>query len=148
MKYDIQIQRIYAPAKQSDGARVLVDRLWPRGRKHDELILSDWYKDASPSTALRRAWHNDDIDDEEFIEQYRCELEENPANLIPLMRYARSGRLTLLTASHDPLHSHLPILCDELLAALRSDDLDADGVEPSSPVCYQQAQRSDKTTRE
>lgn len=136
MKYDIQIQRVYVAAEKSDGARVLVDRLWPRGIKRDELILSEWYKDASPSTALRRAWHNDDINDEEFVEQYSRELEDNPDNLIPLMQYARAGRLTLLTASHDPLHSHLPLLCDALLAALHTDDSDARGVEPSSPVCY------------
>ena len=63
-------------------------------------------------------------------------LAANVDSLIPLMRYARAGRLTLLTASRNPEHSHLPILKRALLDALKKEDDEADGHEPSSPTCY------------
>lgn len=136
MNYDIELKRVYEPPPETDGVRVLVDRLWPRGKRRDELVFDDWYKDASPTAALRRDWHNKKIDDHTFAQEYRRELEGQPESLLPLMRHARQGRLVLLTAARDPLHSHLPILRDTLLDALHKEDADADGREPSSPVCY------------
>src|SRR5690606_2905729 len=104
MPYDIQLERIYTPAKKSDGARVLVDRLWPRGKRKEDLGPTEWYRDARPSTGLRRAWHNGDIDEAEFAHDYFRDLDENPDNLQPLINYAHKGRLTLLTATRDPAH--------------------------------------------
>ncbi len=48
MSYDIALKRIYSPSEPDDGARVLVDRLWPRGKQREALALTDWYRDASP----------------------------------------------------------------------------------------------------
>ncbi len=136
MKYDIGFKRVYEPAHQSDGARVLVDRLWPRGKRRDELRLTDWYRDASPSSALRRAWHQNDIDEQRFADDYRQELQAHPEVLTPLMRHARQGRLSLMTATRNPDHSHLPILRDALLDQLAREDDQADDREPASPPCY------------
>lgn len=136
MRYDIELKRVYEPPSKTDGTRVLVDRLWPRGKRRDELVFTEWFKDASPTAKLRRDWHNQKIDDNTFAQDYRRELEDQPESLVPLMRHARRGRLVLLTAARDPLHSHLPVLRDALLTALRLEDEDADGREPSSPVCY------------
>lgn len=136
MDYTIQIKRIYAVAEEQDGARILVDRLWPRGKRKEELNLHEWYRDAAPSPALRRAWHQRAIDASEFADRYRQELGAKPERLVPLMRYARQGPLTLLTATRNPEQSHLPILRHALLAALEEEDRQADGGEPSSPVCY------------
>lgn len=136
MDYQIDLKRIYDSPNKSDGARVLVDRLWPRGKRHEELALTDWYKDASPSPALRRAWHKDELDDDTFTRDYQRELDANPDSLVPLMRNAREGRLTLLTATRDPQHSHLPTLRQALLDALEEEDRQADDREPSSPTCY------------
>lgn len=134
--YDIQLKRVYEAAARKDGARVLADRLWPRGKRKDELHLSEWYRTAAPSTELRRAWHADTIEPEQFASDYRTELQEDVETLVPLMRYARKARLTLLTSARDIEQSHLPILRDAVLIALRHEDMEADGYEPSSPVCY------------
>ncbi len=136
MSYTIEFKRIYDAPEKKDGARVLVDRLWPRGKRRDELEFTEWYKDASPSAGLRRAWHKQEIDDDTFEQDYKRELDANPDSLIPLMCYIRKGKLTLLTASHDPQHSHLPTLRAALLTALDEEDRQADGREPSSPTCY------------
>ena len=120
MPYNIQLERIYTPAQKNDGACVLVDRLWPRGKRKEDLVLTEWYRDASPSNGLRRAWHNGDIDEAQFASDYLRELNENTENLQPLINYAHKGRLTLLTAARDPAHSHLPVLHMALVKALKS----------------------------
>lgn len=136
MDYQILFKRVYEPAADTDGYRVLVDRLWPRGKRRDELALTEWYRNASPSPALRRAWHRGDIDEERFAAQYGDDLNAHPEKLTPLMKLARDDRLTLLTANRDPAHSHLPQLRRALLNQLEQEDAQADGREPSSPPCY------------
>lgn len=136
MSYTIALKRIYQVAEESDGARVLVDRLWPRGKRRESLQLTDWYRDASPSNALRRAWHQGELNDTVFSHRYRWEVEDDPDVLLPLMRWAREGTLTLLTASREPQRSHLPYLRDMLLKALETDDREADDRTPVSSPCY------------
>lgn len=136
MNYDIAFKRVYEPTDSADGARVLVDRLWPRGKRREDLQLTEWYRDASPSSSLRRAWHQDDIDEQRFTDNYRQELQAHPEVLTPLMRHAREGRLSLLTATRNPDQSHLPVLRDALLDHLAREDEQADDREPSSPTCY------------
>jgi len=134
MSYDIVSKRIYQPMDDDDGARVLVDRLWPRGKPRESLSLTDWYRDASPSPALRRQYHAGSINRSVFEIRYRGELRDAPDHLIPLMRLARRARLTLLTASREIDDSHLPLLREALLEALHRED-QADAL-PSSPPCY------------
>ncbi|TFH88179.1 DUF488 family protein [Billgrantia azerbaijanica] len=134
MSYDIALKRIYSPPEPDDGARVLVDRLWPRGKRREGLALTDWYRDASPSPALRRQYHQGEISPGVFAARYRGELRDDPESLVPLMRHARQGRLTLLSATRNLDESHLPILRDALLRALREED--AEDAEPTSPPCY------------
>lgn len=136
MKYQIDIKRIYQPADDGDGARVLVDSLWPRGKRREELQLTEWYRDTAPSTALKRNWHNDVIDAAAFAKKYRRELSSKEESLIPLMRWARQGRLTLLTAARNPDESHVPILKQVIEEALFAED--RHDSEPSSPTCYGQ----------
>ncbi|WP_163575997.1 DUF488 domain-containing protein [Halomonas faecis] len=134
MSYEIVLKRVYAPATEDDGARILVDRLWPRGKRRESLALTDWYRDASPSPALRRQYHQGTISHAVFAARYRGELRDAPECLVPLMRHARRGRLTLLTATRHIDDSHLPILREALLAALS--DEDAADTEPASSPCY------------
>ncbi|MEC9483321.1 MAG: DUF488 family protein [Halomonas sp.] len=134
--YDIRLKRIYADISSEDGARVLVDRLWPRGKRRESLKLTDWYRDASPSNALRRQWHQGEITDAVFAHRYRWELDDHPDCLVPLMRWCRQGRLTLLSASRELERSHLPLLRDTLLRALAEEDQEADDIRPASPPCY------------
>lgn len=134
MAYEIVLKRIYLPIEVGDGARVLVDRLWPRGKPREALSLTDWYRDASPSTTLRRQYHQQKISHFVFAVRYRGELRDHPEHLVPLMRHARRRRLTLLTAARNIEESHLPVLREALLKALR--DEDAADLELASPPCY------------
>lgn len=134
MSYEILLKRVYSPSEADDGARVLVDRLWPRGKRRESLDLTDWYRDASPSTLLRRQLHQDEISLSVFAARYRGELRDHPENLIPLMRHARRGKLTLLSASRNLDQSHLPVLRQALIEALQQEDLE--DLEPASPPCF------------
>lgn len=136
MAYDICFKRIYQAAEPTDGYRVLVDRLWPRGKRKEELKLDEWYREASPSTGIRQCWHRGELTEAAFGHAYRHQLDQAPERLLPLMRAIRSGRVTLLTASKDPLKSHLPILKRALLDALAAED-EAGRDDPASPVCWQ-----------
>ncbi|MCK2183418.1 DUF488 domain-containing protein [Halomonas getboli] len=134
MSRDIVLKRVYQAPEPDDGARVLVDRLWPRGKRRESLQLADWYRDASPSPTLRRQFHEGEINPTVFAVRYRGELRDHPEVLTPLMRHARTGRLTLLSAVRDLDDSYLPILREALLRAIEAEDaLDR---EPSSPPCY------------
>ncbi|MCP8899749.1 DUF488 domain-containing protein [Gilvimarinus xylanilyticus] len=138
MNYDIRFKRIYQPADATDGTRILVDRLWPRGQRKEDLALDEWYADASPSAGLRQCWHRDELTEDAFANAYRHQLDQEPGTLLPLLRAARAGTLTLLTASREPEHSHLPILRRALLDALEAEDA-ADRDDPASPTCYGQS---------
>jgi uncharacterized protein YeaO (DUF488 family) len=135
VSYDIALKRIYTPSDPADGARVLVDRLWPRGKRRESLYLTEWYRDASPSPLLRRQLHQGEISPTVFAVRYRGELRDQPDNLIPLMRHARRGKLTLLSAARNLEDSHLPILRDALLQVLLEED--AADAQPASSPCYQ-----------
>lgn len=134
MSYSIALKRVYAPIEADDGARVLVDRLWPRGKAREALELSAWHPEAAPPTTLRRQYHRDRRSEEAFETRYRLELAESD-NLLPLMRFARAGRLTLLTASRRIEESHLPALRASLLQALENEDASDRDPLASSP-CY------------
>lgn len=134
MPHEIKLERLYTSGSAHEGSRVLVDRLWPRGRTRDALALTKWHPDAAPSSSLRRQYHRQQISEASFHACYRIELDERPDTLWPLMKYAREGELILLTASRNIDHSHLPVLRKILLAALAEED--AADREPSSPPCW------------
>lgn len=97
----VSVRRIYDEPHDDDGARVLVDRIWPRGISKDKAKLSEWCKAVAPSTELRK-WYNHDVDKfEEFERRYTEELHgaEESAALDHLRELAGSTKLTLLTAS-------------------------------------------------
>lgn len=100
-----------------DGRRVLVDRLWPRGVSRERAALDEWAKNATPSTALRRAFHSGDLDWERFVPAYRAELEEPAAReaVEGLRAEALSGRVTLLIAGHDHVRTHARVLREAVL---------------------------------
>jgi uncharacterized protein YeaO (DUF488 family) len=110
----IHIKRVYDPASAGDGARVLVDRLWPRGLSKDTLKLDLWAKEIAPSNALRHWYHRDLTQYAEFRKRYRKELEGQQARLDELRTVVGRGPATLLTASKNLDHSHAAVL-QELL---------------------------------
>ncbi|HVW69629.1 MAG TPA: DUF488 domain-containing protein [Steroidobacteraceae bacterium] len=110
----IRIKRAYDPPSSDDGARVLVDRLWPRGLKKSDAHLSQWMKDIAPSTELRKWFAHDPARWEEFRRRYEAELRAKRDLLAELTELARKGPLTLIYSAHDPLHNQAVVLLDVL----------------------------------
>ena len=97
----VMLKRAYETPAASDGYRVLVDRLWPRGISKERANLTLWAKDVAPSTELRKWYDHDPAKFEEFTSKYKSELKESPQSdeLAQLKQLAKNGPLTLLTAS-------------------------------------------------
>jgi uncharacterized protein YeaO (DUF488 family) len=101
----IRLKRAYEPATASDGRRILVERLWPRGVSKARLRLDDWMKEVAPSAELRRWFGHDPARWREFQSRYFAELRARPSGWQPLLARARRGRVTLLYAAHDLEHN-------------------------------------------
>lgn len=97
----IRIKRIYEPAEQKDGFRVLVDRLWPRGVSKENARIDLWLRDAAPSSALRIWFGHDPARWTEFRVRYHAELRKNSEALAPVVARAQKGTLTLLYSARD-----------------------------------------------
>jgi uncharacterized protein YeaO (DUF488 family) len=102
---DIRIRRAYDPPGPRDGCRVLVDRVWPRGRSREDLALDEWLQELAPSTRLRRWFAHDPERWKAFQERYFAELAEKPEAVRELVARARRGRLTLVYGARDPDHN-------------------------------------------
>ncbi len=111
----VRLKRVYEPAAEDDGARVLVDRLWPRGLRKGEAAIDRWDKNVAPSTELRRWFGHDPARWEEFRQRYIEELREHAVELDELRGIARRGRLTLLYSAHDEAHNQAVVLREVLL---------------------------------
>lgn len=111
----VKLKRVYAPVAADDGARVLVDRLWPRGVSKVRAALHSWSKDAEPSTELRRWFGHEPARWQAFCERYRAELKHDPAAVETLRALARPGTVTLLFAARDEVHNEAVVLRDVLL---------------------------------
>lgn len=111
----IQIKRVYEPEEPSDGYRVLVDKLWPRGLKKECLHYDLWAKELAPSASLRKWFHADPQERwDGFCQRYTEELEHSPA----VREFAEKTRgrktVTLLYASRNTAANHALILRDYL----------------------------------
>lgn len=102
----IKLKRAYEPASKSDGARYLVERLWPRGVKKSALRIDAWMKDVAPSTGLRQWFKHDPKKWHEFQQRYIRELNANPEALGLLLDAARKGDVALVYSSHDEEHNN------------------------------------------
>ncbi len=103
MSTDIRVRRVYDHPSAEDGARVLVDRVWPRGLRRDAARLDEWAKEVAPSTELRTWYHHDPAKFDEFRRRYVAELEQRgPREALSRLRaLAAGGPVTLLTATKD-----------------------------------------------
>lgn len=115
----VLVRRVYELPDKTDGVRVLVDRLWPRGLSKDAADLDLWLKDVAPSTELRKWYSHDPAKFAGFSSRYRQELAEPPAAdaLDQLRALAAAGRVTLLTATKDAAHSEAAVLAEVLTRA-------------------------------
>lgn len=101
----IRLKRAYEPATASDGYRVMVERLWPRGVRKAALRLDHWNKEVAPSAELRRWFGHDPKRWPGFRSRYFAELRAHEAAWQPLLGRARRGRVTLIHAAHDLEHN-------------------------------------------
>lgn len=106
----VQVKRIYEPAVRSDGFRVLVDRLWPRGVTKERAALDLWMKVIAPSTQLRRWFAHEPKRWMQFRARYRAELLEHGSELALLRSRARKGTVTLLFGARDVDHNEAVVL--------------------------------------
>lgn len=111
----VLVKRIYEPADQSDGMRVLVDRLWPRGISKSDAELDCWLPDLGPSTALRRWFNHDPARWAEFRRRYYRELKEKANLLTSLREQARTRTITLLYSAKDERYNQAVALRSFLL---------------------------------
>ena len=112
---NVKLKRVYDPPAASDGTRILVDRLWPRGVKKANAAIDQWDKSIAPSTRLRNWFGHDPARWQEFRQRYASEIHGRREELAALRARAESGRITLIFAAHDKMHNHAIVLRDVLL---------------------------------
>jgi len=115
----IRTKRVYAPPEASDGARILVDRLWPRGLSKAAARIDGWRKDLAPSGELRKWFEHDPSKWEEFQSRYRKELESagKMDDLRIIGKKAGKEPVTLVYAARDEVHNNAAALI-KLIGAL------------------------------
>jgi uncharacterized protein YeaO (DUF488 family) len=116
----ITLKRVYDPASRTDGARFLVERLWPRGLSKERLRAKAWLKEAGPSTELRQWFNHDPLKWARFRTRYFRELDSRPEAWRPIVAAARRGAVTLLYSSHDERHNNAVALQQYLQAKGRA----------------------------
>jgi uncharacterized protein YeaO (DUF488 family) len=112
---NVKLKRAYEPASETDGTRVLVDRLWPRGVSKADAALDQWMKEIAPSTGLRKWFGHDPDRWEEFCRRYSEELHQNAELLSQLRSLARQRPVTLVYSAHDEVHNDAIVLRDVIL---------------------------------
>jgi uncharacterized protein YeaO (DUF488 family) len=115
----IRTKRVYEPAGPDDGARILVDRLWPRGIAKKSVKLDSWNKDVAPSNELRKSFHHDPARWDEFRKRYFAELDNNPAAWSSIVELARAGDGTLLYSAKDEEQNNARVLKDYLESKIK-----------------------------
>jgi uncharacterized protein YeaO (DUF488 family) len=106
----VWLRRAYEPPTRNDGARILVDRVWPRGVSKVDLQIEEWAKDVAPSTELRKWFGHDPDRWAEFQERYRSELADHRNEVGSLVERADKGRITLVYGAHDEEHNQAVVL--------------------------------------
>ncbi|MDF1671551.1 MAG: DUF488 family protein [Roseovarius sp.] len=116
---NLHLKRAYLAAHPSDGQRVLVDRLWPRGLRRDQMMLSDWLKDIAPSPDLRRWFGQDLARWTEFSHAYTQELDQRADAVQRLEARMAEGLVTLVYGAKDIQHNHARILAAFMVNRLK-----------------------------
>jgi uncharacterized protein YeaO (DUF488 family) len=115
----VQTKRVYEPPGTNDGLRILVDYLWPRGLKKEEVKVNAWTKAVAPSTELRQWFGHDPAKWKQFERRYFSELEQKPEVWKPLLDAARTGPVTLVFSARDEEHNNAVALKKFLERRLR-----------------------------
>jgi uncharacterized protein YeaO (DUF488 family) len=118
----IKLKRVYDQAKPSDGYRVLVDRLWPRGVRKCDAKLDAWFKELAPSTELRKWFEHDPEKWPEFQRRYRAELNSKTQPLRKLIVEATGKDITLVYASREQRYNNVVVLKKLLEELIRNNN--------------------------
>ena len=111
----VRLKRAYEPQAPSDGTRILIDRLWPRGVTKAAAAIDQWVREIAPSTSLRKWFGHDPARWQEFRSRYAAELRERAGELRQLRELARRGTITLVYSAHDEAHNDAVVLRGVLL---------------------------------
>lgn len=103
---NIAIKRVYEPAAESDGFRILVDRIWPRGLTKDETHIDLWLKNLAPSTALRKWFGHEPSKWQEFHAKYLSEIENNPDEIALVREHMKQGLVTLVYSAKNTQYNN------------------------------------------
>lgn len=114
----LQLKRVYEPPADTDGMRILVDRLWPRGLSKAEAKIDFWAKEAAPSNELRRWYQHEPEKWPEFRHKYIAELQSNPGPVQELIAKIGNGNATLLFGSKEARLNNAAVLIDYLKTLL------------------------------
>ena len=106
----ITLKRIYDEADSSDGHRILVDRLWPRGVSKEKAKVDEWMKEVAPSNELRKLFHGGGLSWAEFEKQYQEELKTHIEELRALAEIAKTLKVTLLYSSKNNEQNNATVL--------------------------------------
>jgi uncharacterized protein YeaO (DUF488 family) len=115
----LKLKRAYEPGTRSDGTRILVERLWPRGLSKGTLRVDAWLKEVGPSTELRQWFNHDPEKWPRFRDRYFRELDSRPEAWRPIVSAARRGAVTLVYSSRDTEHNNAVALKDYLQPKIR-----------------------------
>jgi uncharacterized protein YeaO (DUF488 family) len=115
---EIRLKRAYEPTEPTDGYRVLVDRLWPRGVSRERAGIDEWERELAPSTKLRQWFGHEPSRFPEFRRRYLEELRARRPLLAELRRRAREDTLTLVYAAKDTDHNDAVVLAEVLRRGL------------------------------
>lgn len=110
----IKLKRAYETVSPTDGTRLLVERLWPRGLSKDKLKLDGWIREVAPSTELRKWFGHDPAKWRQFRSRYFRELDARPESWRSLVSLSRRGTVTLIYSSHDEEHNNAVALREYL----------------------------------
>lgn len=114
MSLDVRAKRVYDPAEEEDGYRVLIDHIWPRGVSKERAKLDEWARELAPSDDLRRWFDHVPERFPEFRSRYRAELDEEAEKLTELRDRADKGRVTIVYAARDEEHNNGVVLAELL----------------------------------
>ena len=120
---ELKIKRAYEPPASEDGTRILVDRLWPRGKTKASLEFHSWAKTIAPSNELRKTFGHMAERFDQFVAAYRAELNSNPASpafVEEIKEALKSGNVTLVYGARDETHNQAQVLRTWLEEKLKS----------------------------
>ena len=119
----LRLKRAYEPSSRSDGKRILVDRLWPRGLSRKDAAVDEWLKDVAPSAELRKWFGHDPERWPEFRRRYRHELRAHDDLVRRIAALARRRRVTLVYSARDEVHNDAVVLAKVAEARLKRDSV-------------------------